>query len=639
MAEFYLDVSALGNEYSVYNDVPTWGTPQDGNGKAGPGHSAAVAIATIDVAGCTATGGSVGVMGVTLSGLNSSGATLATDIAAAINASATATGSTYSALLLPLNKLVYARVNPGLSTQVQIMCRIAGVDWNGMAPTQAGIAPAATIGAFAGGADGPFAYWWHTATVFGKTHPATTPGYGLLVRAPGSVTNPGVNDPIHVRTKRSGVNLDAGQFATTDGSQMNFTTASRTFVFDNGTIWAGDDGVFLASTLCDNRFAWPPAWMYVGNGSRWIARKKWGLKWTHNGNAGEGKLLFIDQGGHIHTWETENIWIEAGSTTGDIFMAATYYQNKRLHKGSRFDFRVARTIAGNNSYGYGWTTRYYDCDINYIAAGPTPSGIVDLAGNAYDNADALLELIDTRFSFVSGGPITQLFSGTAFNSAFRCVVENCVGLRPEVMPGSGSDINVNRNLVFSGCRDSVSGSSGRSFVADSGLAFTSFIDNDTYPYLDAQTPTGSYWSVRTVLKAGRIDQTMTPIMRLSTLYRGVDAAKVISCEILVPSGVTFNKSRLEMMLTFVDSTGVVQHVTTAESMIKAILGAATAVDASAASWSRASGYDAKKLSFDTASISKLVKSGTEIQARVVYRGDTPGGVDRVIYVHPELVLT
>ena len=146
MADFYCDVSAVGNEYQAYTDVPTtWAVPQDGNGEAGPGHAAAVAIATIDVAGCTGTSASVGVMGVSLTGLNATGAALATAIAAAINASTTAVSATYSALLLPLNKLVYARVNPGLSTQVQIMLRIAGANWVGFTPTQASIAPAATI--------------------------------------------------------------------------------------------------------------------------------------------------------------------------------------------------------------------------------------------------------------------------------------------------------------------------------------------------------------------------------------------------------------------------------------------------------------------------------------------------------------
>lgn len=138
MAEFYLDVSAVGNQYQTYADTPTtWGVPQDGNGKAATG--GAVAIATIDCNGATASGtGTVGVLGVTVSStLNASGAALATAIVTAINASATAVGASFSAALQPLNRLVFARVNPGVSTEVQIMLRIAGTDWNGIAPTRA----------------------------------------------------------------------------------------------------------------------------------------------------------------------------------------------------------------------------------------------------------------------------------------------------------------------------------------------------------------------------------------------------------------------------------------------------------------------------------------------------------------------
>ena len=64
MARHYLDTSAPGNEYQAYaanmtiggnsNDYPL---PMDGNGKAGPGHSAAVARALIDCTSATAAAG------------------------------------------------------------------------------------------------------------------------------------------------------------------------------------------------------------------------------------------------------------------------------------------------------------------------------------------------------------------------------------------------------------------------------------------------------------------------------------------------------------------------------------------------------------------------------------------------------
>ena len=96
MTDFFCDVSAIGNEYQAYNDTPTWGAgstdkplPQDGNGLAGPGHSASVAIAVINCTSASASGaGQLFVMGQSISAtLTGSGSTLASSIVTAINGS------------------------------------------------------------------------------------------------------------------------------------------------------------------------------------------------------------------------------------------------------------------------------------------------------------------------------------------------------------------------------------------------------------------------------------------------------------------------------------------------------------------------------------------------------------------------
>jgi hypothetical protein len=246
MANFYLDVSAIGNEYQSYADIPaTWGVPQDGNGLAGPGHSASVAIATISCNEASASGtGTLSVLGVTVSSsLNGTGSILATNIADAINASTTAVSASYCSATLGLKYLVYARVNPVLNTEVQIMLRIAGEDWNGITPAHTDITGLSVV-AFTGGANGPFAYWWNTSTVFGKTlaSNATTTSYGLLTQFSPGVLNPTADDVVFVRTSRGGVNLNAGYITTTNIWQQ--TAKSRTYVFDDGEVWAGDDGQY-----------------------------------------------------------------------------------------------------------------------------------------------------------------------------------------------------------------------------------------------------------------------------------------------------------------------------------------------------------------------------------------------------------
>ncbi len=642
MADFFLDVSAVGNEYQAYTDTPTtWAVPQDGNGRAGPGHSAAVAIATIDVAGCTASGtGTIGVLGVTVSStLNASGAALATAIATAINASTTATAAGVCLALLPLNRLVFARVNPGVNTQVQIMLRIAGVDWNGLTPTQANISPAATIGAFAGGANGPFGYWWNTSTVFGKTFSAsqnTTPTWGIAYNASGGTLNPTISDPIIVRTRRAGVDLAPPKWSLTSGFVHNWR--SRTFVFDNGTTWAGDNGQFTLGTYTTT--AGEQCFYVVTAPSRWIARSKYNLRITHGNTNPVGELGIYENGERVG-WEVVNVLFdESVETPTATSMAFSNRTNRvvRLVQGCRFKLRGSRFLAGSTDSALSFLVRYFDCDFDFYIAGPTPSGLFRSGNGLAQGEDTLLEFSHCRFTFASGGPITQLMpAGLTLGSAFRLLVTDCTGIRPDTLPGTPGDFSGHRAMVFVGCADAATGAAARSSISDTGHVQRSWFDNGTYPYLASTVPTGAGFSIRAVIKAGRESAVAFEIARLLTMYRAADAARVITAELAVPNGVTFNTTQIYGLITATGSDNAIFQVSTQGDYATTVTGSAVALASSAASWTSAAGYTAVKISFDTASISKQIKANTEVVMRLMYRGNTPGGVDRTIHVSPELV--
>ena len=96
----------------------------------------------------------------------------------------------------------------------QIMLRIAGVDWNGMTHTTAGTwGTVPTMGAFAGGADGPFAYFINNSAIFGKA--AHTGGIFTAKSLAVNDPSPTGTDPILARTERDGVSLSCVLTSTT----------------------------------------------------------------------------------------------------------------------------------------------------------------------------------------------------------------------------------------------------------------------------------------------------------------------------------------------------------------------------------------------------------------------------------------
>lgn len=643
MANFYLDVSAIGNEYQAYADTPTtWGVPQDGNGKAGPGHTAAVAIATIDCAVASASGlGQLSVLGATVSStLTGSGATLAANIVSAINLYGTAVGPTYSALLLPLNKLVFARQNPTTTTTVEIMLRIAGTDWVGFTPAIAGTWDTApTMTNFAGGANGPFAYFWNTTTVFGKAvyvSTGTYPTYGIAIVASAGVTNPAATDVIHIRSQRSGVNLTAGH-RDAAAAYAQASILAHVYVVDAGAQWAGDNGQFTLSTYSTNTYGANS--ITFNSGCVVIAAAADGFRITHDGAITNGPYLNIYQPEN-GTLLLCNVLFEEG--TGGVInfpSASNFYTRTCI--GLHYKSKVGRNLGGAPSSNYApFVARYIDCWFEYTTSCPTPSNLfVSPYYGISGGSDCYLELSNCKFTFISGGPITQLFPATSnFNSAFQVYISNCIGLKPDILPFPSGILSGNRRLTYVGCRDSVSGVSGRSFLADNGHTTVSWLDDGTFPYLNSVTPTGSGFASKATIKAGRSAYYSVNLLAITYLYRLADASATITVQLLVPATQNFNTSQMVLYGVFTDSSNTIRTFSTQASFSAAYGVSPVSLTASASTWTNQGALVAKKITFDTASLSAQIKQGTEIAVRVVYFGDTPTGADTSIFISPELEL-
>lgn len=629
MSDFYCDVSAIGNEYQVYADTPTtWGVPQDGNGKAGPGHTATVAIATIDVAGCTASGtGTIGVFGINVSTtLNASDSALATAIVAAINAATGPVTATYSALLLPLNKLVFARVNPGLSTQVQIMLRIAGVDWVGLSPTQANISPAATISNFAGGANGPFGYLWSlTASVFGKTVLA----YGIAPAKSPAVTEPGIIDTIHVRTKRAGTNITLEYtMSTLIGISVCPSGSTRSYVFDDGTVWAGDNGQL---SIAINSTHNSGANVFYGAGQfRLAARKAYGFRLAYTST--QNQIITIGSSASAGDAELSGVLFEelnSGVSSAGILVAGQSSTFSFISfDACKFTQRAGRVQVGNNaSGGIAWY-RYIDCEWDYYNLAAAPTGIISVAGSFPVRAEFInCRFIDRGGVYLLVNPISLM--STSSNN--RILFENCSGLSPFGAAMATDAAQPSRLVQFS-----LPGA-GRQFQTESYMATVGWAAGESIPTLTEKLPDGvTPWALRCVLRDApdaSANRVLAEITRLG-LYVRASGVATYTVQLLIPTAVAFLKSRLGVLLSYVDTNDVIRH----EKTLLGLHDVTTGLDASSAVWTMngATGLTAKKLSVTTA---YAVKAGTVVDAIVVHRGRIPGGVNQNIIINPALDVT
>lgn len=630
MAEFYLDVSAVGNQYQAYADTPaTWGVPQDGNGLAATG--GAVAVATIDCNGASASGtGTVGVLGVTVSStLNASGADLATAIVTAINASATAVGATFSAALQPLNRLVFARVNPALSTEVQIMLRVAGTDWNGMTPTRANITGGG-VTAFAGGANGPFAYLCSTATLFGRA----ARGYGLLTALRvAAVTDPGAAaDVIHVRTRRSGADLQV--LMTETATRYDWTWAptgsNRQFLFDDGTVWAGDAGQFtlnLFSSVAisggNNSFRFPSS-ILVSMASRSGERGRIFMDVRAGSFGYVARFVNVGEGLHLDGVVIE----ESALAVAGMQLNAFESSNAKWYmRGGRWIAKGARQLAGAGT-NPGCRVAYEDVEFEYFGLTANVSGIVNLGGGGA--ADQQFRFSGCSFRDRNGvyAITSPVAGGSAFpNAAVIVEFDGCTGIDAVASGWAGTVQDYGRQLLWENFGPS------RDWRVESGVWLAEWRAGQNFPTLNSQLPGGQPWSAKVMLRNASVWGVPQKVLKLPGYYRDTTAARTVTLEFLAQQ--VFSRSQLGLLLAYIDNNDVVRYQSTLLSQGQHL---ATPVncDTSAAAWTLNGqvGLTAYKLATTT---QFPIKQGTEFVVWVLFTG--PLTADQTIYFDAEVGLT
>lgn len=232
--------------------IPAWGVAQEGDGSV----VGAATSATVDIdltLASAAAGASFSVLGAVLTCVTSgagnnqfnagSGATLATNLAAAINRATNTSviAAQASGWATPkIQDAVYARVHPTVITTLQIMTRAGSAQYNSSTVATA---------SFTGGTFGPYTFsggaggaWGHIAHMTSTAWPSAlaVAAYGIFgTQQPfAGVTLPG--DEVRLRSARI---VHASAYNTTIalvGPTVGSRASPVQYVVDDGTTWPAD---------------------------------------------------------------------------------------------------------------------------------------------------------------------------------------------------------------------------------------------------------------------------------------------------------------------------------------------------------------------------------------------------------------
>lgn len=656
MANFYLDVSAVGDEYQAYSASMTWGAlssdkplPMDGNGLAGPGHTAAVAIAEIQIGTLPSDTNALVIAGATITAktavsaknqfaIGASIAACVTNIVALINTFGTglnqcdaATGSGASAALLPLPYFVFARVKPGATDTVQIATRFAGTTLSHAVNSAMAIShtfgTAPTITQFSGGADGPFAYLVTNGTPFGKT----AKNYGLMTPTKaGTKTDPGlVTDAIYVRTKRGGSNLSvtmteaAGYYTWTLAPALT----NRQFVFDDGTIWTGDDGELLLTTSSAAGITGGPATLNgvvatISFSS--ISGRKFRIYFASLTGPYGFSIRPVQNG--VILFEGVTLEEAPGSINGVFVentnvMAITIRFNdcKWITKSGR----ILAHFQNNASSKF----QYVDCEFEYFGLTANVSGIVSANGVGGDQS---AEFIGCKFYDRNGvySVVNPITGATGHQTPQKIIFDGCSGI-DAIASGWTKQINdYNRQLVWENYGPY------RDWRIETGSWLAEWRYGQNQPTLTSELPNGTKWSAKVLLRSSMVWGLPQRPLKITGLYRAASAVKTVTVDFLAQQA--FTKSQVGFVIAYTDENNVIQYESTLKSYGEFVAGTVANCASGSGAWvlNGQTGFTAYKCALTTA---HQIKINTEFVVYVLACGTIES--DQTLYFNGEVALT
>lgn len=667
MARCYLDISARGNEYQAYADTPTtWGVPQEGNGKAASASSASVAIAVIDCTSAVAVAGNTLVIcgaaaitcvtsGAAANQFNAgTGATLATNLAASINAATSTVAAAASALTLAIQYFLYARVNPGNSSQVQIMTRCAGSDMNNatngtMVITNntwtGGTAPIYTQ--FTGGVDGPWAYYINSTTVFGKTIGL----YGLRAAAPPTPYNPTLppsgatpGDYIEVRCARSSSPITLS--ISTSVAFSATCPSNRHFLFDStGSTWPGDSGQF---TLSLTQSAAANVNILANGIVRETARSKSGYRVYYSGVSGSNCQYSTAAGSAGYGLIQENVCFEEANSNSVLayqYISGWSYRPIFVAKNCTYKFKSGHSvfISATNSIG-GAVVYFLNGDYQWSGLSGDVPGLVDFGGLAVQGP-VVVEVIGGTISTgpygVTSGLKVGSISFTSAGSSGSRFIFRLPGLKSPAFGFTANQYPAEGEWVDPGI--------DKGFRYDKAQFVVDWLPNASppYPSLRTFTPSGKGQSVRVGWynisgwgASGTNSYALLPEPLTFELYNRLPtASRTLQFDFLAEtiylSGMyPLSKAHVGLLIRYQDGSGTTYYESTLQYQGCLDTNGGSALATASSTWSNIlTGFQAMMISYTPAN---PIGQNTTISAQLVLAG-TPTGNTSLYFDRTPLV--
>lgn len=631
MADFYCDHGAYA---SALGTTPTWSVPQEGDGSSKDAATAS-SVASVDLTSVTSTAGTFSLFGsaAVSVGASASGATLATQIAAAINGSTTATGN---ATIFPgapqLRNAFFARAT---GATLDIMCRIGsaltnvlGLVWGGT--WSAG--PPSNL-TFAGGSGGCWG-WFINPAAIGVANSITAVGYGVWLYAPYCGSLPTVADSIYVRTG-SGKNITltfASGWANLVFNHGNFST---NLVFDSNTKWADSGTGVFKLLLQGNEYSQTVKFSYPANyPCSTVALMRGGFEVEYT--ASNQTALWVHSpgyGGHISGYY-RNVKFRDSNTYGSAyFYPFAVAENIRdaHYVYETCDFVVSNPrasvwakIFSTSSYDSSQVSKFVGCSFDFNISGLAYPG--DLI-NFHPSYFLEFHLAFTNCAFLGYSPKYKLATSVSSyaNSPvrFSITIDNCTGLQ---MPSAYYGIPVSDKYLDQNFKQIIfSDETGMRVEDVRGVAEWVPSESPAFPVLSATRPgSGATWSVRLVwmqvVAPSKGRPFHAPPLRM---YNQLPAgAKTCTLQLFVPSTVS---DGIRVAFAYVDANGIARAEST------------EVIATSSATWANAgsfSGYVSKKMSVTTA---YPVAANSEVTC-LVSLTSSPASAVVNLYIDPEFTV-
>lgn len=657
MANLFIDHDNTTLYPSPYMSVPTGPSslPQEGDGLAsGVDVAPAVALASWDLTGKSATSATMTIMGATVTGITgAAGSAAATAAATAINASNASAASvttgnisaTYlkavvwaqavGAILTVYTRIASSRLNYANNTACAMA---AGTGWSA-APTTA---------QFSGGVSGPWRYFINTValtTAVSGSQSGEVTAYGGFKSV--VMTTPAENDFIWIRTKRDGVNINCRAQTSGYCDCANFSERLGTWIADAGIHWPGDDGVFTLALISTHgavsvTFGVFNA-VFDGNSHRFRVL----YQDAPYNFLGAGVNSVSSSGWSVYKGVTFEISNLCGPSTGVKFncnvtgnSAATYQRCKFIvSRLNAYNVPQFTTLTSSNGFG---NTIMEDCEHVFtgllspptgklFSYSKTPYAVNVLVRNAriYDQNDLSVKFPILDVPQQSPNPIL----------AFTCLFENIGGasVAPSdlasnftgtVIPGLTTP-NASSNYTLIDSKDQ------GAYRLENAYGYTDWIPGEGYPTLSALLPDGTPWSLRNLWFGQAIGKTQSYTIRLAQISTGTTSAKTVTTELLFNgdiADVDIIRSSILMSVSYTTADGSFYSETTAIESAST-----TELVAGSSAWGGLTGvyaaYKPRKLSLVT---SQPVKQNTNVDVIISFTQPCPTSLSgKNVFIDPE----